>query len=281
MSSCRGLQLDRSIDGKYVLEDLCATACNSLYRRCDPEGQDPLYFFFDPSSYLEVEHDSFVFADDCSRILTHRRLIANLDPKWRPPYSPKASAISKSQTTKINIACNWSTVPDAKLVAGSANRTEDNEFSTIAQGFKLSVGTDDCKFTENLLSAVVKLDESPSTRWANETWHEVDLHLEGPEVFSKIRWMLSKIPDWDVLQQWSEVDSSVRPPSESTRSCRRECDADFDVNERRRSRRRSVNLVHLPLQRSSGFARSNLSRLPSRSTFSRSKTARKLRNTST
>ncbi|GAA5914524.1 uncharacterized protein JCM6883_003191 [Sporobolomyces salmoneus] len=203
--------LDRPIDGEYVLEDLCGTACNSLYRRIDPEEQDPLYFFFDPSSYLEVEHDSFVFADDCSRVLTHRRLIANVDPKWRPPYSAKESAVSKSKSTKINIARNWSKIPEAKLVAGSANQTEDNKFSTIAEGFKLSVGTEDCKSTENLLSAVVKLDKAPSPRWANETWHEVDLHLEGPEVFSKIRWMLSKIPDWDVLQQWSEVDPDSLP----------------------------------------------------------------------
>ncbi|GAA5978213.1 hypothetical protein JCM5350_002229 [Sporobolomyces pararoseus] len=203
--------LDRPIDGKYVLEDLCGTACNSLYRRCDPEEKDPLYFFFDPSSYLEVEHDSFVFADDCSRILTHRRLIANLDPKWRPPPSSKASAVSKCQETKLNIARNWTTIPEVKLIAGSANRTEDNEFSTIAEGFKLSVDTDDCKFTENLLSAVVKLDKAPSPRWATDTWHEVDLHLEGPEVFSKIRWMLSRIPNWEVLQRWSEVDSSTIP----------------------------------------------------------------------
>lgn len=193
-----------------MLEDLCGTACNSLYRRCDPEEKDPLYFFFDPSSYLETEHDRYVFADDCSRISTHRRLIASVAPKWRPPFSSKATDISTSQQTKISIARNWTTLPEIKLTAGSANLVEDNQFSTIADGFKLSIGVDDCKFTENLLSAVVKLDKAPSSQWATETFHEVDLHLEGPEVFSKIRWMLSRIPDWDVLQQWSEVDAKVR-----------------------------------------------------------------------
>ncbi|GAA6010842.1 hypothetical protein JCM11491_004561 [Sporobolomyces phaffii] len=205
--------LDRAIDGKYELEDLCGTACNSLYRRCDTDDQDPLYFFFDPSSYLEVEHDSYVFADDCSRVLTHRRLIASLDPKWRPPYSSKAPTVAKLQETKISIGRNWSTIPEARLVAGSASLKEDNEFSTIAEGFKLSIGVDDCQYTENLLSAVVKLDKAPSSRWATETFHEVDLHLEGPEVFLKIRWMLSRIPDWDVLQQWSEVDPKSVPTS--------------------------------------------------------------------
>ncbi|GAA5937049.1 uncharacterized protein JCM15063_000140 [Sporobolomyces koalae] len=201
--------LDRSIDGKYVLEDLCGTACNSLYRRCDPQDQDPLYFFFDPSSYLEVEHDSFVFADDCSRVLTHRRLIANLDPKWRPPYSADERTTSRAARAELSIARHWSTVPNARLVAGTDNLAEDNCFSTIASDFRLSISHDDCKYTENLLSAVVKLNKAPSTRWANETFHEVDLHLEGPEVFSKIRWMLSRIPDWEVLQQWSEVDAST------------------------------------------------------------------------
>ncbi|GAA5877400.1 hypothetical protein JCM1840_006088 [Sporobolomyces johnsonii] len=205
--------LDRSIDGDYILEDRCGTAANSLYRRTEPKETTPLFLFLDPSSYLEAQHDAFVFADNCARTTSSRSVIASITPSWRLPTTPQDGEKKSVKAPTVIVPRTWIVLDDASLVAGSAELSEQNSFSTISKGFNLSVNKDDCKFAENLLSAVVKLNKAPSNIWAKETWHEVDLHLEGPEVFAKIGWMLSRIPDWQILAEWSEVDSGSLPDS--------------------------------------------------------------------
>ncbi|BGP45700.1 hypothetical protein JCM10450v2_001530 [Rhodotorula kratochvilovae] len=218
--------LDRQIDGTYTLEADCGTATNALYRRTEPAEATPLYFFFDPSPYLETPHDRFVFAETCTRTRAVRPLIASLEPSWRlnptresgptgervyAPYDP-------SRTPEIFVTHLWEPLEGARIVAGGTAVNEASRFSTIKTGIEISVAEGTCKQAETLLTAHVPLAKSPSAIWANETWHDVDLQHEGPEVFRKLGWMLARIPEWQTLHDWQAVDT-VTLPAESCFKC--------------------------------------------------------------
>ncbi|GAA5939099.1 hypothetical protein JCM3775_003183 [Rhodotorula graminis] len=211
--------LDRQIDGLYQLEAECGTATNALYRRVEPAAATPLFFFFDPSPYLEAVHDRFVFAETCARTSTMRPLIASLEPSWRlngtveggdtanRVYKPKDSP----RRPEIFVTHCWEPLPGGKLVAGASDVNEASKFSTIGAGFEVSVGDDKCAQAETLLVAHVPLAKSPSSIWAKEAWHDVDLQHEGAEVFTKLGWMLARIPEWDTLYDWQTVDAESLP----------------------------------------------------------------------
>ncbi|GAA6003370.1 hypothetical protein JCM10207_000301 [Rhodosporidiobolus poonsookiae] len=201
--------LARPLDGKYVLEAQCGTATNSLYRRADSDDATPLYFFFDPSAYLQEEHDAFVFAENCARLETTRPLIAALSPKWRLPTSSKASNAETSP--QIVVAHVWSALDGASIAPGAIDVGEESRFSTIKTGFELSIADGTCSQAEDLLLARVPLAEAPSTVWAKETWHEVDVQHEGADVFNKLAWMLARIPEWQNLKDWQTVEASSVP----------------------------------------------------------------------
>ncbi|GAA6053725.1 hypothetical protein JCM3770_003185 [Rhodotorula araucariae] len=218
--------LDRQINGTYTLEADCGTATNALYRRTEPAAATPLYFFFDPSPYLETPYDRFVFAETCTRTSGVRPLIASLETSWHlnptresgetadrvyTPYEP-------SRTPKIFITHLWEPLSGAKIVAGGTAVNEASRFSTIKTGLEISVAEGTCSQAETLLMAHVPLEKSPSAVWANETWHNVDLQHEGPEVFSKLGWMLARIPEWQALHDWQTVDTASLP-AESCFKC--------------------------------------------------------------
>ncbi|KAK4333158.1 hypothetical protein RTBOTA2_001878 [Rhodotorula toruloides] len=214
--------IDRQIDGEYEREDKCGTATHALYRRVDVKDDDePLYFFFDPSPYLENVHDRFVFAETCLRVTGTRALLASLQPSWRlNPFHMTGGG--KDETLKlfsdevdpepsIDIPTTWMVLEQAKIAPGGADVNETSKFSTIQTGFELSVTTGQCSQAETLLTATVPLAKSPSPVWATDKWHEVDLQHQGAEVFSKLGWMLSRIPNWQALQEWQSVATGSIP----------------------------------------------------------------------
>ncbi|BGP18858.1 hypothetical protein JCM10213_003513 [Rhodosporidiobolus nylandii] len=204
--------LERSIDGTYELEEKCGTATGALYRRVEPAGETPLFFFFDPSPYLQEDYDSFVFAETCSRPDgASRPLIAALKPSWRLPTSPEEGETDKLKSPAIYIPHCWSSLPDGKITAGGSEVTDASQFSTIKTGFELAVSENECGQAEDLLIAKVPLADSPSADWATESWHEVDLQHEGAEVFSKLAWMVARIPGWDNLKEWQTTEVSSLP----------------------------------------------------------------------
>ncbi|EMS22035.1 DNA repair protein rad8 [Rhodotorula toruloides NP11] len=214
--------IDRQIDGEYEREDKCGTATHALYRRVDVKDNDePLYFFFDPSPYLENIHDRFVFAETCLRVTGTRALLASLQPSWRlNPFhttgggkdeTPKVVSDEVDPEPSIDIPTTWMVLEQAKIAPGGADVNETSKFSTIQTGFELSVSTGQCSQAETLLTATVPLAKSPSPVWATEKWHEVDLQHQGAEVFSKLGWMLSRIPNWQALQEWQSVATGSIP----------------------------------------------------------------------
>ncbi|GAA5867419.1 hypothetical protein JCM3774_002898 [Rhodotorula dairenensis] len=212
--------LNRPIDGTYLREEDCGTPTHSLYRRIEPAEETPLYFFFDPSPYLENTHDRFVFAETCSRIHGARPLIASLPPKWRlNPFkiekenAEDATAIllEADMNPKIEVASTFRPLEKVKIVPGGTDVNEASKFATIRTGGSLSVAEHKCQQAELLLTAHVPLAESPSPVWAGEHWHAVDLQHEGPEVFTKLGWMLARIPDWQSLREWQSVEAGTAP----------------------------------------------------------------------
>ncbi|GAA5977088.1 hypothetical protein JCM11641_001296 [Rhodosporidiobolus odoratus] len=204
--------LDRPIDGTYVLEPDCGTASNSLYRLVDSAQSSPLYFFYDPSPYLQEEHDSFVFAENCSRPDGRvRPLIAKLKPTWRLPDSLQQGESAQYKSPEVILSQTWAPVESVKIAANGPLTGGESQFSTIKTGFELAIGHDKCGQAEDLLFANVPLANSPSDVWAKEEWHEVDLQHEGPEVFAKLAWMVSRIPDWQNLKEWQAVECSTIP----------------------------------------------------------------------
>lgn len=227
------LQLDRSIDGLYSLEKNCGTASNSLHRRIEPAQDNPVYLFLDPTRSGQAEDDAFVFADNCDRLEygDHRDLLASLGKKWRPYKAAgkvaKAQdaaqeskegepdklaediAAARKQTVSIQVTSYWSALDSSKIVHRTGQ--PDSLFSTLSTTFDLKADERACNSADCLLSAEVK-QTAPSQDivWARSDWHEVDLHHEGPDVFSKIAWMLAKIPEWDAFREWQAVSSDVR-----------------------------------------------------------------------
>ena len=80
-----------SIAGLYEHLPHCGKACNSLFKRkTGSTAETQLYLFLDPTSTREPQHDSFVIAEDISRLDLHevRSTICTLDPAWKPwPYN--------------------------------------------------------------------------------------------------------------------------------------------------------------------------------------------------
>ncbi|SCZ92470.1 BZ3500_MvSof-1268-A1-R1_Chr5-2g07888 [Microbotryum saponariae] len=211
--------VDRSLDGLYELEAECGTACQSLYRRIEPIESKPLYFFFDPTRFGTADIDCFVFSDDCERLEygEHRNKLATLAPSWRLPGTfptvsqqsqirvAKAEALASSGTIAVSLPTMWTPLPGSHIVHEKIDRA-DATFSTLSTTFELTADAVACSFADNLL--VARVEQAPPARklkWATEEWHEVDLHHEGPEVFSKISWMLTKIPAWDALREWQHI----------------------------------------------------------------------------
>ncbi|GAA6033422.1 hypothetical protein JCM8097_006743 [Rhodosporidiobolus ruineniae] len=201
--------LDRSIDGTYVLETKCGTATNNLYRRTEPAEATPLFFFFDPSPWMQEHHDSFVFAESCNRMVGSRDVLASLPSKWRPPT--KEEKVDLAKRSAVDIPSIWTALKGSSIAAGGINVGEASSFATIKTGFELAVSPKQCSHAEELLIAKVPLAEAPSSIWARENWHEVDLQHEGPEVFSKLAWMVSRIPDWENLGDWQGVEKASIP----------------------------------------------------------------------
>ncbi|KAJ5921180.1 C-5 cytosine methyltransferase [Penicillium verhagenii] len=79
-------QLDRDLRGTYQHLPDCGTAEGSLYKKDCPEGQPPVYLFFDPRKAGRITHDGFVFSVEHRRNPGYgvRRTIAELPPSWRP-----------------------------------------------------------------------------------------------------------------------------------------------------------------------------------------------------
>ncbi|GAA5896190.1 hypothetical protein JCM6882_008514 [Rhodosporidiobolus microsporus] len=203
--------LGRDIDGTYVHEPHCGTATHNLYRRVEPAQEAPLFLFFDPSAYLQKEHDSFVFAETCSRTDSNRQLVAAIDPKWRLPTSPAQGGMAAFAEPKVVISEVWSALAGSFISAGGLDVDEASQFSTIETGFDLAVSTDKCAHAEVLLNAQVPLAKAPSADWAKESWHEVDIQHEGADVFNKLAWMFPRIPNWDHLKTWQGVEVDTIP----------------------------------------------------------------------
>ncbi|GAA5990551.1 hypothetical protein JCM10908_003126 [Rhodotorula pacifica] len=215
-----GTLLNRSIDGTYVREEDCGTPTEALYRRVEPAEETPLYFFFDPSPYLENTHDRFVFAETCSRIEGARPLIATMHPKWRlNPFKVDnerteeevAILLEPDMHPKIEIASTFRPLAAVKIVPGGTDVNEASKFATIKTGDPVSITEHKCQQAEVLLTAHVPLAKSPSPVWASEHWHSVDLQREGPEVFTKLGWMLARIPEWQTLHEWQIVEADSAP----------------------------------------------------------------------
>ncbi|KAK4048042.1 hypothetical protein OIO90_005943 [Microbotryomycetes sp. JL221] len=193
--------LDRSVDGVYQLEANCGTACNSLHRRLEPAEGNPLYLFLDPSRSGEPVDDPYVFAEHTSRLDfgEARQEIVSFIKSWRPP------TIEGSSTVRVDLTSHWTELEGAKIDCTSAS-VADATFSTLPGSFDLTAGVEACSFADCLLSAsVYQSAEQRSAAWAQPHWHEVDLQHEGPEVFSKISWMLARIPEWDAFKEWQPV----------------------------------------------------------------------------
>ncbi|KAJ5933706.1 C-5 cytosine methyltransferase [Penicillium verhagenii] len=79
-------QLDRDLRGTYQHLPDCGTAEGSLYKKECPEGQPPVYLFFDPRKTGRITHDAFVFSVEHRRNRGYevRRTVAELPPSWRP-----------------------------------------------------------------------------------------------------------------------------------------------------------------------------------------------------
>ncbi|SCV72512.1 BQ2448_4049 [Microbotryum intermedium] len=211
--------VDRSLDGLYELEAECGTACQSLYRRIEPVESRPLYFFFDPTRFGTADIDSFVFSDHCERLEygEHRNKLATVAPSWRLPGTfptisqqsqvrvAKAEPFASSGSVAVSLPSVWTPLPESHVVHEPVERA-DATFSTLSTTFELTADAVACSFADNLL--VARVEQAPPARklkWATEEWHEVDLHHEGPEVFSKISWMLTKIPAWETLREWQHI----------------------------------------------------------------------------
>ncbi|GAA5835472.1 hypothetical protein JCM11251_005244 [Rhodosporidiobolus azoricus] len=210
--------LSRDIDGVYELKPHCKTACNALYRRIEPAEDIPLFFFFDPTAYLQQEQDSFVFAESCEQSNTARELVASLKPVWRIPTDPEEAELRRFAEPEVVLQQVWSVLDGSAVIAGGLEVGEESSFSTIKTGSPLSAAAEQCSQAEALLVAKVPLAKAPSTVWANENWHEVDLLHEGAEVFSKLNWVIARIPEWDSLAQWQSVAADT-VPGETCQCC--------------------------------------------------------------
>ncbi|KAM0792935.1 hypothetical protein ACM66B_002694 [Microbotryomycetes sp. NB124-2] len=194
--------IDRSIDGEYQLEAECGTACNSLHRRVEPATDGPpLYLFLDPSRSGEPSDDPYVFANGCARLEygQSRHEIASLTKSWRPPTT------EGTKTVAVELASHWARAENAKIDHSSA-ASADATFALLPGKFDLNASAGSCSFADCLLSASVRQDASDSEAvWAQKEWHEVDLQHEGPEVFTKIAWMMARIPEWDTFKDWQTI----------------------------------------------------------------------------
>lgn len=93
--------LPYDVSGLYRALPSCGTAEDSLYQQANvAKGERPVYLFLDPTRTGDPALDCFVFAHDKERIdyRQDRRIVAKLDPKWRP------LAITKTKNTALTSA---------------------------------------------------------------------------------------------------------------------------------------------------------------------------------
>ncbi|KAK4046509.1 hypothetical protein OIV83_006035 [Microbotryomycetes sp. JL201] len=193
--------LDRTIDGEYQLENDCGTACNSLYRRTESTTDSPLYLFLDPTRSGEPCDDPFVFAEGCAKLEYEqtRHEVALLAKSWRPPTNEGSANVA------VEVPSHWTVAENTKIDHSSA-ASADASFALLPGKFDLNAGAGSCAYADCLLSASVRHTASVSlAQWSQPEWHEVNLQHEGTEVFSKIAWMMARIPKWDTFRDWQTI----------------------------------------------------------------------------
>lgn len=74
------------INGTYQYLPRCGTACESLYKRVEPDEELAVYLFLDPTRVGPAEQDCFVFARSHAMLDYDetRHVLARVDPTWRP-----------------------------------------------------------------------------------------------------------------------------------------------------------------------------------------------------
>ncbi|KAI5478763.1 hypothetical protein MNV49_004589 [Pseudohyphozyma bogoriensis] len=200
--------LDRPIDGIYELKPDCGTACNSLHRRTEPEEATPLFLFFDPTRSSEPDEDSFAFAADIRRLDfgTARPMVGSLPKGWMPSLDA-----SRKPETSLRVSSLWSSLSDSSIELDPREASEGSTLSMPESTLELGAAENSCSFAENLLTAKVKLAkvEQESRPWLTEDWHEVDIPREGPEVFTKLAWIVARLPEWKALKDWQSLDDGA------------------------------------------------------------------------
>lgn len=196
-----------------MLESKCATASQSLHRRVEPVEHVPLYLFSDPTRSGELDADGWVFAEECERMDhdTPRNVLASVKPEWRPKLNDidadglgTVTVTAQPQRTEITIKSSFFSLPGSKLSL-DAIADAGSTIAMPATTLELDAGEGSCSSAQCLLTARAKLNSSEEKPWTTPSWYEIDILHDGPEVFTKLAWVLARLPEWSSLKEWQPV----------------------------------------------------------------------------
>lgn len=142
--------LPAGIQGTYKLLRDCGTACESLYKRVEPNEGPDMFLFLDPTRIGKPEDDRFVFARDHSRLQYDqvREIVATVDATWRPE-----TQTATSLCTKVALNGHWIDESSCSLVALNVNSELRLKRSSLDT---------DCRVTKALVSLKFDLPSTTS-----------------------------------------------------------------------------------------------------------------------
>lgn len=184
------------VSGTYEHLPDCGTACESLYKRIDDEGE-PMFFFLDPDPIGQPADDKFVFSTNPLRLQSgvNREIVASLASAWRP-WLPDGELCSAKGTAMGT----W--------VSGGLGALIARETALELRSYPTS---------EKALNSLAKQNCSCASAIATSTLHESDddrgvrrysqeIHPDDKIFFEKASWLLSPLCADLNFAGWHDVD---------------------------------------------------------------------------
>lgn len=170
------------LTGTYTLHKSCGTAKDSLYKKIGPNDA-PIYLFLDPDPVGPIDKDTFVFANDCSRLQwgQPREIVGHLEPSFDPCRLGPGS----SSTHLVTLPGSWRKETTITLSAFVPQRT----IKMLPEAALAKISTEDCSKVPSIFEVQV-----------GEKLNITD--------FSQYSWALENLDISPRFSQWQDVNLS-------------------------------------------------------------------------
>lgn len=244
------------VSGNFKLLPQCGQANASLHKlQGQTADKQPLYFFIDAALHGAARDDSYVFSRHLGLMdyPQERCIIAKAKAGWKPHLAPrdltvadelevtpeelenlsskyhieKAKHAGKTHEVELTICGKWVAMSHLQLRVWSASlgTSDDTQRSTISvpqEPLVLDLDRTSCDSASTVLLCTTPLSGSttgdvwPRTR---DIWVSVDLEHEGRETFTRLAWLIERIPEVKAWQRWMSARLSCTEGKSSCPNC--------------------------------------------------------------